>query len=106
MSTHTPGPWRQYGTSVRAADNGATIATVEANYGDSHATFGSVEDINHSEQVANTRLIAAAPELLEAICKFIAYEKAMDGQDDVQGMLLYAEFSAMAHSAVAKATGQ
>ena len=66
MTKHTQGQWVQYGTSVRAADNDATIASVQANYGESHATFGSVDEINYSEQVANARLIAAAPELLEA----------------------------------------
>ena len=57
------------------------------------------------EQEANAHLICAAPELLEALQKFVDYEKAMDEFDDVRGILIYAEFSRLASVAIAKAKG-
>ena len=60
MSEHTPGPWGCVDTSYHAHDyrltkpNGQPLPlTVVAN--------------DHSEQRANARLIAAAPDLLEAL---------------------------------------
>lgn len=55
---HTPGPWKvrksEYGCVLVDADNGDSIATV--------FTLGET----HEEQLANARLIAAAPMLLKA----------------------------------------
>lgn len=53
MSAHSPGPWSLYGGYVRAGKR--TIAHVETD----HAAPLAVE--------ANARLIAAAPEMLEAL---------------------------------------
>jgi len=39
---------------------------------DSHNNFGDVSEINYPEQSANARLIAAAPELLQAATAAIA----------------------------------
>ena len=110
---HTPGPWRlkvggNFGNSIEGfsgknfdeLDDG--FRTI-CNYQSCEPTGKRVaEDAN---ALANARLIAAAPELLEALQKFIDYEKAMDSRDDVSGMLIYAEFSSMARAALAKATG-
>ena len=59
------------------------------------------EAIERYERIRN-----AALEFLTALEKFAEYEKAMDNGDDISGMLLYAEFSDMAHAAIAKATGE
>ena len=55
--------------------------------------------------MADARLIAAAPDLLAAVQRFLDYESAMDSREDVSGMLIYAEFSDMARAAIAKAEG-
>lgn len=74
---------------------GATRFEVQGN-GRQVAVINGIED---------ARLIAAAPELLEALQRFLDYESAMDSREDVSGMLIYAEFSDMARAAIAKATG-
>jgi hypothetical protein len=56
MSKHTPGPWRRMGTNV--GDEVGQIATL---------SFDSLVRMKEPERIANARLIAAAPELLEAL---------------------------------------
>src|ERR1044071_2002478 len=51
--THTPGPWNTTASLGIIRSNGQSVARTES---DSWAT--------HEEEVANARLIAAAPELL------------------------------------------
>lgn len=51
------------------------------------------------------RLIAAAPEMLEALKAFLAYDE-QDGESDVEMMLAYGEARDMARAAIAKAEGQ
>lgn len=65
MTKHTPGPWRCVDTSYHAHDyrllrpDGLPLPVkAEAN--------------DHSEQRANARLIAASPELLEALKEIAA----------------------------------
>ena len=74
MSNHTPGPWlfdeesEAITTNDRVASSKTQIATVE---------LGWAEPFE-SEQIANARLIAAAPELLaELITMTDAYTEAM-----------------------------
>jgi hypothetical protein len=89
---HTPGPWGCIDTSNYAHDyrltkpDGSTLPLhVEAN--------------DHSEQRANARLIAAAPDLLEAL------KDMLDGHEDA--CTGYGEGAAdKARSAIAKATGE
>lgn len=59
---HTPGPWLKSGCVVLSndEDRGMRFATAER-----------VRGRNPEEQEANARLIAAAPELLEAIKELI-----------------------------------
>jgi hypothetical protein len=58
---HTPGPWKHDGEIIYSGNytlnNGWT----------NHATIAKVED--HANWEANARLIAAAPDLLEALKK-------------------------------------
>lgn len=105
---YTPGPWIQFGTSVRAADNEAIIASVQANYRDNHSTFGSIDEINHVEQVANANLIAAAPELLEAL-QLTVSEYCDDRIVDIVTGEFFGEepeWILLARAAIAKATGE
>lgn len=54
---HTPGPWRQTGVNVRAGD--ALICCALDHY--------SNAETPEAEKLANSRLIASAPELLSAL---------------------------------------
>jgi hypothetical protein len=61
----TPGPWVAWRTTIsahvsRGGETGMHIASCDIGAGDWH-------DPDRSEGVANARLIAAAPELLEAL---------------------------------------
>lgn len=104
MSGHTPGPWiwKDGQASITRSWNGADHQVAAVDY----KKLAWHEDSNCAgrESGANARLIAAAPDMLAALEKFIDYENAMDGMDDIDGMLIYAEFSRMAHIAIAKAT--
>jgi hypothetical protein len=67
MSAHTPGPWSIHPGAFNGAridgPNGRGVA--HATQRDPHPTFG--EGITQQEADANARLIAAAPDLLEAL---------------------------------------
>jgi hypothetical protein len=60
--THTPGPWR-------LAENDETLIVTEALDDEGNCTVIAdiATGIPRSEQFANARLIAAAPELLKAL---------------------------------------
>lgn len=80
MSKHTPGPWR-VGESCRVAD-------IKAGY---NALIARVEIESAGDRGdANARLIAAAPDLLEAL------KHALEDGDDWRGL---------AESAIRKAEG-
>lgn len=87
-SKHTPGPWTYQENSdvythiVRGATNSLICQLAQS---------------THVEIEANARLIAAAPELLEAAMAFIA---PFDGIEVVGGSEI-----AKARAAIAKATG-
>ena len=86
---HTPGPWECDGDLVHK--DGFEIAIVEAHY----------EDYVELQQ-ANARLIAAAPDLLEALKVMVYLEESnLRGEDDedVCDELLFAR------AAISKATG-
>lgn len=109
MSGHTPGPWR-----VIIDDDGnplsgrpGVFASDELDCGIVHWD-GFVQPYWRSargdkEIHANARLIAAAPELLEACELFAAYD-AGDMDDDVAMMVAYAKARDAVLSAIAKAT--
>ena len=74
MNKHTPGPWRltESGDAIVSADGGTLIVETGQDYWKNleAAAAGASSDIakRHLPQVrANARLIAAAPELLEAL---------------------------------------
>lgn len=95
MSTkHTPGPWHAKRKAVYApTPNGGGTRFVAASAGD--VPMGTDED-----SFANARLIAAAPELLEA-CKHLRRIV----MDDYNERDVYREDVERATAAIAKATG-
>jgi len=88
MTKHTPAPWKFKDTGASAkiiSADGGTIATIIV------TSKGTPE-----EKKANARLIAAAPELLEAA------QKALDDCVDLIGT----EAGYALEAAIAKATGK
>ena len=90
MSAHTPGPW-----AYRPSNNGHFIAGIGENSG----YLAEVRQCRSKQDIrADARLIAAAPEMLEALKEIIA---AADGDGRNR---LDASF-ATARAAIAKAEG-
>jgi hypothetical protein len=90
MSAHTPGPWtKSEGSSVAAlnfrGDPGRTRKIADV-----YAGGGTL-----AERHANAHLVAAAPELLEALRTMLAYATTADSQA-----------VAKAKAAIAKAEGK
>ena len=78
MSPHTPGPWREDEDAIEVvlSENDDQIASVWRS------------DVGEDQQNANRRLIAAAPELLEAVKR--AQRLADDLGDTSKGMWAWA----------------
>lgn len=90
---HTPGPWTTKELQVYAEDgNGSTLAHV----------YDPSRDHDHSEAEANALLIAAAPDLLEAL-RFL-----LSKVDDLSGYWKEDTDHAVrdAQEAIAKAEGR
>lgn len=73
MSKHTPGPWTAHGTVVRA--EGRFICKVKRYPTPGYPDTGELAEESEQIKKANARLIAAAPDLLEAL------KRIMDGFD-------------------------
>ena len=89
MSKHTPGPWTFYDDTastgrIEIVALGKTVARI----------YRSVPE----EDLPNARLIAAAPDLLEAAIEFVRKVECGEGRSTKS----YAQFKA----AIAKATGE
>lgn len=92
---HTPGPWSlaeskvfMYQTLIMANGNSAPIATL----------YGSLTDCENGR---NARLIAAAPDLLEALHAIVSSLS----DNDEEGLIEHSEQIIAARAAIAKATG-
>ena len=85
MSKHTPGPWIVTGFDKEFKD--------QINIQDDERGYYVAAAISCQAQEANARLIAAAPELLEALKNF------------VDGCSVSVDAFAVARAAIAKATG-
>ena len=97
---HTPGPWATYGEATFAGHK-----VVDKNKR-SVAAFASNGTRPADERNANARLIAAAPELLEAAKEHLAAsEYSMSGEDDVAAMLRFGDAEKALRAAIAKAAG-
>lgn len=106
MSNHTPGPWRL--SKLGFAENDGSIPVLSATEGDetakrictvsfqSKAKRGEAYRTPCADRDANARLIAAAPELLEAL-----KELSFDAFEDA-----HPEAVKKARAAIAKAEGQ
>lgn len=97
---HTPGPWTpEFGEAyrVRAQQDGGQVA-IMMNLKGRHGLAGRR---NGDEVAANARLIAAAPELLEALkaCAAVCAGETMNKR----GLISALE---QARAAIAKATGE
>lgn len=94
MSKHTPGPWsiNEYGT-IKTPDGNTLL--VEGVALPSRST---------AESIANTRLIAAAPELLQVVDLLIQYDE--HDETEQSGAELWDEVMRLAHAAKAKAEGR
>jgi hypothetical protein len=102
---HTPGPWLTERNNVHAGQ----IATVHHCIGNDWVEIWTDKwaetGMGENEQEANARLIAAAPELLEALKLFIAYDE-FDDSDGYAMMMAYADAIQAARVAIAKVTGE
>jgi hypothetical protein len=96
MTKHTPGPWN----CNRASAAGREIIVSEVSPVD--VAVLSHRDKSQSEITANAYLIAAAPDLLNALQAIV---KSLADQDD-EGMIEHAQQMIDARSAIAKATGE
>jgi hypothetical protein len=69
MSKHTPGPWlpSKFGFQVLTGDSWNTICTLRggAEWGDGRGKYE--QEYEWQNQEANARLIAAAPDMLDAL---------------------------------------
>ena len=112
MSEHTPGPWKAQGETISCATGYVAFATCNPrtldetrDEGESWLdmrvrTSGDREELK-MQVIANARLIAAAPEMLEALKMFLQFND--------QGGPLSFDTDAMwaqARAAIAKAKGE
>ena len=112
MSAHTPGEWRvspldgrTCGPSRLLVTSGTTIAQMQA---------VAIVTLRTGETDANARLIAAAPELLDALkgCEAVLATSAADAfqvtrqLSDVELGKLWIAVTEQARTAIAKAEGQ
>lgn len=101
MSKHTPGPWKSVNhswsdTSILAPDFDHAICRLDIN----HATEES-QEADEAQMAANARLIAAAPELLEALRIVRDTLPHINGNASSVNSLLK-----LTGAAIAKATGE
>src|SRR5690554_1887098 len=110
--THTPGPWRvgAYGTTVMTGrPNSQANDTICSLYMPIHSGVGELllpQDARTEQVEANARLIAAAPDLLAALQKFVAFHDAdHENGDQSEIQQLYDAAIESARAAIAKAGG-
>ena len=118
MSKHTPGPWLQKSASITSA-NGWPIAFASytermpdtneerepgESWLDASNRLKTERDRIESKMEANARLIAAAPELLEALGTLLNRLEGIGGEH-VTGMEGVDADLMKANAAIAKATG-
>lgn len=102
MNKHTPGPWEAIGNLVRspmAKENGSGVMLAEC----ADRWFLKV---NSDEAKANARLMAAAPELLEALQTIDKRFKACSKATILSSEAYDAFYQSFVQAAIAKATGE
>ena len=95
MKTHTPGPWQIGGGRMSAAHERKVVRGANLEY------VARVDGANESAE--NMRLIAAAPELLEACRRLLTFNQELCQDLSVSTHYPSADF---ARAAIAKAEGQ
>ena len=106
MSKHTPGPWEVVNNPPNEDGSTATSIYGSDQYvADVYCGYAGSKNMPNAEAAANARLIAAAPELLEALDGMI---QVYGGDRDWNGPKHSTELEliAMARAAIAKATGE
>lgn len=104
MSKHTKGPWHTDGDGMIIwagdKDNASNMVADIRGYGHMTAVEGLTPKEAAERQIANGDLIAAAPDLLEALEMFVeSYEKCLQLEKTDQALL-------KAKSAISKAKGE
>lgn len=102
MAEHTPGPWEQY-AKLTASENhkGFEVQDVASQHW--VATVGP-RDMDGNEGEANARLIAAAPDLLEALLQLRHDHHVMRHHKERKQEFCFEEFCPVANAAIRKAT--
>lgn len=99
MSTHTPGPWRVDQPGRECGVEGARGEPVCA------MLFNASNGVPLEASKANARLIAAAPELFDALCKMqVAFRQAYKAGGFYNSEVWADEIYAVSQAAIAKAT--
>lgn len=101
-SNHTPGPWIATGSAIEDVDI-TEIRTVDERLLAEVLPYDTLDGM--AEMDANARLIAAAPELLEALEHIAAWSDSRDGSAEAVDEALD-RIRRWASTAIAKATGQ
>lgn len=91
-AAHTPGPW---GVACNPATGAFRVVSAEGQI----ITERSAWPTNVRECAANARLLAAAPDLLEAVWALVEYFERVDGDERHKAVI------ALGCAAAAKATG-
>ena len=94
---HTPGPWKAVGLTVCQVPPGGREIIFGA-----HNTRSGDKD----ERQANARLIAAAPELLEALREFVSLMPSAEGLGGHAPIGAFQIVADLARAAIAKAEGR
>lgn len=111
---HTPGPWKfitmEFGELVNGVGKVWTECAIEFGEGGPGTIiaecFGRSDENTFHDAVANARLIAAAPEMLEALQVAQAELEQCEPPDEYpEQQASYAQIMAQIKSAIAKATG-
>lgn len=107
-TTHTPGPWTlksdpfHFDTLSSIVGGETKGESMRFPSHELHVEIGGFADFKRQE--ANARLIAAAPELLDAL-QFAMLERACNAGDAILSGDEWREFAIKARAAIAKATG-
>lgn len=98
MSKHTPGPWVAKYREVFAAETGLQIKDAVKYSEYRLGKFAYKEALE--QEIANARLIAAAPDILAALEQIVRAVDRMPGNNPLEGL------ADNARAAIAKAKGK
>lgn len=96
MSKHSPGPWRAIESESSGTDRRHLQIAIRSESGHMFSLGSTTGDDRHQQRMADARLIAAAPDLLEALRRCLA-----DDAGDLEPETVH-----IAMQAIAKAEGR